>query len=527
MSEFLTIDEASKWASKRTGREVTPANLSYLINYGRIRKEKNGDGKVVIRVGELQAYYASWKKRRKASFMQRLGDDLNWRLSFEEYKESETTKHVHRLHPYKGKFIPQLVEYFLDSHTDEFKTEAVFSPGDVILDPFCGSGTTLVQANELGMHAIGVDTSRFNAQITNLKLCRLPPPEVAKAAELIQGEIYREPAGMRARGFEVSLLDELKKFNDRHFPSSEYKRLVRLGEINEKEYGREKAKLFLPKYRACLERFNMQDINPPGGGFMDTWYFLCTRAEINAAADYIQKMGDPQLRGLMRLILSRTVRSCRATTHSDLATLRSPVLETYYCGKHGKICKPVFSILGWWRRYAQDTVKRLAQFASLRTDTEQACLVGDSRAIDLSAKLKRGALAEATARRRVRGIFSSPPYVGLINYHEQHAYAYELFDLKRNEQNEIGILEKGANAAARKEYVKGVADVLTNCRRFMVNNFDVFLVANDKFGLYPQIAEHAGMRIVAEYKRPVLNRAEGAKNAYGEIIFHMKNKNMT
>ena len=30
-------------------------------------------------------------------------------------KEAETTKHVHRLHPYKGKFIPQLVEYFLDS----------------------------------------------------------------------------------------------------------------------------------------------------------------------------------------------------------------------------------------------------------------------------------------------------------------------------------------------------------------------------------------------------------------------------
>ena len=58
---------------------------------------------------------------------------LNWKLSY-------------KLHPYKGKFIPQLVEYFLDSHTDSFKKEAFFERGDIVLDPFCGSGTTLVQA---------------------------------------------------------------------------------------------------------------------------------------------------------------------------------------------------------------------------------------------------------------------------------------------------------------------------------------------------------------------------------------------
>lgn len=64
---------------------------------------------------------------------------------------------IHRLHPYKGKFIPQLVEYFLDDHTDEFKREVFFQKGDVVLDPFSGSGTTLVQENELSLHDVGVE----------------------------------------------------------------------------------------------------------------------------------------------------------------------------------------------------------------------------------------------------------------------------------------------------------------------------------------------------------------------------------
>ncbi|MEO0204934.1 MAG: hypothetical protein ABIL67_08025 [candidate division WOR-3 bacterium] len=38
-----------------------------------------------------------------------LGNDL----TFLDVPEHQRTKHVHRLHPYLGKFIPQLVEVFL------------------------------------------------------------------------------------------------------------------------------------------------------------------------------------------------------------------------------------------------------------------------------------------------------------------------------------------------------------------------------------------------------------------------------
>ncbi len=116
--DFMNLKEASAWASRYVNRKVTVSNLSYLIQYGRIRKyEFNGN--LFVSVEELKNYYDSLTKEEV--WKKALGDDINWHLSFAQYKEAERTKHVYRLHPYKGKFIPQLVEYFLDEHTDEFK----------------------------------------------------------------------------------------------------------------------------------------------------------------------------------------------------------------------------------------------------------------------------------------------------------------------------------------------------------------------------------------------------------------------
>ena len=52
----------------------------------------------------------------------------------------------------------------------------------------------------------------------------------------------------------------------------------------------------------------------------------------------------------------------------------------------------------------------------------------------------------------------------------------------------------------------------------------IFLVANDKCDMYPKIAEKSGMKIVNQFKRPVLNRVEMNRAAYAEIIFHLKER---
>src|SRR5437762_5506105 len=87
----------------------------------------------------------------------RLDLDLSW--SERDLPERVRTKHVNRLHPYLGKFIPQLVEALL----------ARYVPSGRVLDPFAGSGTTLVQALESGLDACGADVAAFNCLLMRVK----------------------------------------------------------------------------------------------------------------------------------------------------------------------------------------------------------------------------------------------------------------------------------------------------------------------------------------------------------------------
>ena len=96
----------------------------------------------------------------QAALYEDLGADMHLSWSEAELPERERTKHVHRLHPYLGKFVPQLVEALLERYV---------RPGGRVLDPFAGSGTTLVQCLESGFDAVGVDVAAFNCLLMQVK----------------------------------------------------------------------------------------------------------------------------------------------------------------------------------------------------------------------------------------------------------------------------------------------------------------------------------------------------------------------
>jgi len=526
--ELLSIKEASEWATKFLGRPVTPSNIQYLIQYAKIAKTFYKSS-TAINAEELKNYYEKDIKKQE-SWKNQLGQDLNWSLSFSNLRESDTTKHVHRLHPYKGKFIPQLVEYLLDSHLNKFKKEVFFKSGNVMLDPFMGSGTTLVQSSELGLHSIGIDVSDFNCLISKVKVGKYNLVLLDKKARDICFKTREFSREVFDDSFDEQLKEKLNEFNKKYFPNPEFKKQVWKGIIsNEEQYGEEKLKQFLKKNEEFFEKngtkdksnlLNEKEMNK----FLNKWFSKRVRQESFYYIQLLKEIENEDLRNALRIVLSRTARSCRATTHSDLATLTEPQIGPYYCRKHKKLCTPINSIVKHLIRYTYDTIKRLNEFSRLKKNVFSDVIHGDSREINIFKEIKKQnpGFYKLLVNKKIDGVFTSPPYVGQIDYHEQHAYAYELFDIPRKDDKEIGPLFKGQGQKAKDEYVEGISKVFINISRFIKDNGDFFIVANDKYNLYPLIAEKSGLKIVEQFKRPVLNRTERDRQPYAEIIFHMK-----
>lgn len=62
--DYCTIKEASDWATQHLNKNVSPANISYLVQYGRIKKHVI-DGGVLVSKRELERYYESFNRRRE------------------------------------------------------------------------------------------------------------------------------------------------------------------------------------------------------------------------------------------------------------------------------------------------------------------------------------------------------------------------------------------------------------------------------------------------------------------------------
>jgi DNA modification methylase len=351
--------------------------------------------------------------------------DLSW--SERDLPERERTKHVHRLHPYLGKYIPQLVEELFRRHVPA---------GGRVLDPFAGSGTTLVQALESGHDSLGVDIAAFNCLLMRVKT-RAYNPFV----------------------LERELRDALDRF-----------------ERGEGKGGRASAyvaRWFAPDTRSDLLRFR-------------------SLAEGYEHAD------------VLRVVLARAARSARLTTHFDLDFPREPQAGPYWCHKHKRECRPIEHADHFLRRYTLDTLARLKDFGRVRGARDAEVRHGDARELVLPGPFD--------------AIVTSPPYPGLIDYHEQHRYAYELLGLDDRREREIGAAAGGTSRASLTSYVEGIAEVFAACRAALRPRGRVVIVVNDRRDLYPEILERAGLKLEQQYQRHVNRRTGRRAGEYFEDV---------
>ena len=68
---------------------------------------------------------------------------------------------VHDIHEYRGKFFPQLVRACINI--------SGIKKGAIVLDPFCGSGTSVCEAKISGMRGIGIDLNPLSVLIARVK----------------------------------------------------------------------------------------------------------------------------------------------------------------------------------------------------------------------------------------------------------------------------------------------------------------------------------------------------------------------
>lgn len=379
---------------------------------------------------------SDWKEKNIKLF----GNDL----SFVDVPEWQRTKHVHRLHPYLGKFIPQLVGVFLKKY---------FRPGQTVLDPFLGSGTTLIEANVLGLNSIGIELSEFSHLIAKVKTQQYD-------LTLLEKEI-------------LDILNKTQEFGER-----------------------------VKKNQKAL--FEIENFQP--SQYFKTWYSGRAIKEIYFFRSLIPNY---KYQDVLKIILCRAARSARQIPHYDLARPKKPVKEKYWCIKHKQYCEPIDNAIKFINRYCWDTITRIREFDKIRTDKNIILLKGDSRII----KLPVG--------KEIDGIFTSPPYLGLIDYHDQHRYAYDLFNFGEHSKAEIGSPNGNGNNNKEK-YKQDIIAVLNNMLQFMKKGSKIFIVVNDKRNFYPEIAEACNLKIVDVFHRPVLFRTERDNFKFSESIYYLE-----
>lgn len=93
---------------------------------------------------------------------------------FRKYIGRQVSYFTHGIHRYPAKFIPQVPRFCLEKYS---------RPGDSVIDPFMGSGTTLLEAMLMGRDCYGIDIHPLARLITKVKLTPINHKELKSTAD--------------------------------------------------------------------------------------------------------------------------------------------------------------------------------------------------------------------------------------------------------------------------------------------------------------------------------------------------------
>ena len=171
-----------------------------------------------------------------------------------DFRTANTKQYTHCFHSYPAMMIPQVAGRILDEYGRESK---------LLFDPYCGTGTSLVEANLRGINAIGTDINPLARLIAKVKTTVIP----------------------------LGLLDSyLKDFNDFAFS-------IRLGG--------EEVKPIIPNFKN-----------------IDYWFKKETQYWLAVIKEYIENIDDKEVQDFFKVAFSEVVREVSLTRNSEFKLYR-------------------------------------------------------------------------------------------------------------------------------------------------------------------------------------------------------------
>lgn len=275
---------------------------------------------------------------------------------------------AHGLHEYRGKFNPQIVR--------AIGNILRLQPGDAILDPFCGSGTTILEALHNGWDAVGIDANPLAVQIAQAKVAamRVPADELSAQTQRVVERLDERFAGAAF---------------DQPFSLRRYRALAG------------------PDWERTL----------PGLGYLRLWFKESVLVQLAAVLREIEALPSADVQLVLKMVLSDILRSVSMQDEGDLRIRRLPAPP------ENAPAVPLF--LSSALSKVDQILRARAHLGTVQG--EQTVLLGDARRCADSGHPSMG-------QQRFAAALTSPPYATALPYIDTQRLSLVLFQHVRSHE---------------------------------------------------------------------------------------------
>ena len=296
------------------------------------------------------------------------------RFTFHQHAPERLTHYLFR---YPAKFHPPVARTLIEKFTDA---------DDVILDPFCGSGTLLVEGVLLGRKIIGIDVDPVAVFVSRVKTLPIPT------------EVLRAAVG--------TLLAALSHFER---PEEDYQQFM-FSDLTEAEFASE---------------IRSQSLSPPELPNLFHWFRRYVVVDLALIKREIMKLQVPNHhREFLKLCFGSIIRN---SSNADPVPVSGLEVTSHMLKleEKGREVNP-FLLLR----------KRLARALEDWDQFEQRA--GNNRRL---AKVKRGNATQIRRfiRKPVNVVITSPPYHNAVDYYRRHTLEMYWLDLIASREDRLAL----------------------------------------------------------------------------------------